>query len=374
MVRHVIRKLALSVVAVVAVLGAIYLLPSAVPGTSNNADGRAVPSPVTSTTMTTPTPGSPSVTVPGLTGPRSSATTESVGVPTPGATAHSARSIGSSATARPPATHPPAVPTSTAGRPAATASRATTRATVVTTVVPGTPGTPDPVRTTNPPKPVVVAPLAPKPPAKKPAAVTSAPAPDFGIPVSIGNATQLVTVRAAAPSSTTGSLEAWQKQSNGRWSVQFGPVTAHLGSEGVGTPSEAHSRTPEGTYGLTEAFGRNANPGTAMPYSQVTVDDWWVSDVSSPMYNTHQICPANSCPFRTAYGENLYNAGPVYDYALVMDVNRWPAKKGGGSAYFLHVTDGGSTAGCVAIDEETLISIMRWMTPSAHPRIAVGIG
>ena len=151
-------------------------------------------------------------------------------------------------------------------------------------------------------------------------------------------------------------------------------MTAHLGSEGVGTPSEDHSRTPLGTYGLTEAFGRQPDPGTSLPYSQVTNRDWWVSDRYSAKYNTHQICAASSCPFNTAAGENLYNAGPVYDYAVVMDVNRWPAISGGGSAYFLHVTNGGSTAGCVAINEVTLVSIMRWLAPAGHPRIAIGIG
>ena len=155
---------------------------------------------------------------------------------------------------------------------------------------------------------------------------------------------------------------------------QFGPVTAHLGSEGVGSPSEYHSRTPRGTYGLTEAFGRDSNPGTSLPYSHVTTRDWWVSDVNSSKYNSHQICSAGSCPFNTGAGENLYNAGSVYDYAVVMDVNRWPATPGDGSAFFLHVTDGGSTAGCVAINAATLVSIMRWLTPSGHPRIAVGIG
>ncbi len=39
---------------------------------------------------------------------------------------------------------------------------------------------------------------------------------------------------------------------------------------------------------------------------------------------------------------------------MVMDVNRWPATAGGGSAFFLHVTDGGPTAGYVSIDAGTL--------------------
>jgi L,D-peptidoglycan transpeptidase YkuD (ErfK/YbiS/YcfS/YnhG family) len=43
-----------------------------------------------------------------------------------------------------------------------------------------------------------------------------------------------------------------------------------------------------------------------MPYSRVGDRDWWVSDSNSSRYNTHQICSADSCPFDTAAGENLY--------------------------------------------------------------------
>ena len=38
---------------------------------------------------------------------------------------------------------------------------------------------------------------------------------------------------------------------------------------------------------------------------------------------------------------------------------------GNGGAFFLHATDGGPTAGCVAIDDATLVEIMRWLQPGA---------
>ena len=38
---------------------------------------------------------------------------------------------------------------------------------------------------------------------------------------------------------------------------------------------------------------------------------------------------------------------------------------GNGGAFFLHTTDGGPTAGCVAIDDGTLVEIMRWLQPGA---------
>lgn len=138
-------------------------------------------------------------------------------------------------------------------------------------------------------------------------------------------------------------------------------------------PSEGMSATPMGSFGLTQAFGRAANPGTTLPYFVAGPQDWWVSDASSRFYNTHQVCSA-ACPFNTGAGENLYQAGYVYTYAVVIDYNRFPARAGAGSAFFLHVTDGGPTAGCVSIPQATLVSLLSWLDPSAHPRILIGVG
>ncbi len=60
--------------------------------------------------------------------------------------------------------------------------------------------------------------------------------------------------------------------------------------------------------------------------------------------------------------ENLWEQGAVYDYALVMGVNAQRVP-GGGSAFFVHVTTGAATAGCVAIPASTLVAIMRWVGP-----------
>jgi L,D-peptidoglycan transpeptidase YkuD (ErfK/YbiS/YcfS/YnhG family) len=63
----------------------------------------------------------------------------------------------------------------------------------------------------------------------------------------------------------------------------------------------------------------------------------------------------------------------VYDHALVIDYNRWPAVPGAGSAFFLHVANGAPTAGCVAVDDADLTAIMRWLDPAARPLIAIGV-
>jgi L,D-peptidoglycan transpeptidase YkuD (ErfK/YbiS/YcfS/YnhG family) len=140
-------------------------------------------------------------------------------------------------------------------------------------------------------------------------------------------------------------------------------------------PSESKSATPIGSFTLTHAFGRNSDPGTALPYLRTTPADWWISQ-SGALYNTHQRC-SSGCSFRRGSpNEHLYYEIPYYNYAVVIDYNTRNApggvRQGAGSAFFLHVTDGAATAGCVAIPQSTLVSLMRWIGPGAHPRILIG--
>ena len=212
-----------------------------------------------------------------------------------------------------------------------------------------------------------------------PARTTTAPAAPAAtgarlpLPVPVGNSTQVITVVAPSSGSTTATVTAWQLGAGG-WTAVVGPVSARIGKDGVGTASETTSRTPAGTFTLTEGFGRYGNPGT-LPYRVINQNDYWVSDVNSSLYNQHASCaPGAACPFDTTAGEHLWDAGASYAYAVVIDYNRWPAVPGRGSAFFLHVTNGAATAGCVAIPQSSLVAIMRWLSPAARPLISIGVG
>jgi L,D-peptidoglycan transpeptidase YkuD (ErfK/YbiS/YcfS/YnhG family) len=195
-----------------------------------------------------------------------------------------------------------------------------------------------------------------------------------GLPLGVdpGSSTQVVTVVAASSASTSAKLAAWERGPNG-WTAVLGPVTARVGSAGVGRASETSTRTPAGTFTLTEAFGRAGDPGTALPYRVVDGDDWWVSDVHSPLYNRYAQCAPSTCPFDESVSENLYATGPVYAQAVVIDYNRG-GTPGAGSGFFLHISNGAPTAGCVAIDAGSLVTLMRWLEPSARPIISIGVG
>jgi len=215
------------------------------------------------------------------------------------------------------------------------------------------------------------APAASTPPSAPPPVSTAARPAVLPLAVDVGAASQVVTVVASSARATTAQVTAWQRGPAG-WTVALGPLPARIGSGGIGAASEGSTRTPAGVFRLTEAFGRAADPGTRLPYRVVDGHDWWVSDVTSPRYNEYARCAPGTCDFSEAAGENLYAAGPVYDRAVVIDYNRG-GTPGAGSAFFLHVSNGAATAGCVAIDGGSLAALMRWLDPAAAPRIALGV-
>jgi L,D-peptidoglycan transpeptidase YkuD (ErfK/YbiS/YcfS/YnhG family) len=191
-----------------------------------------------------------------------------------------------------------------------------------------------------------------------------------------GSATQVITVVAPSTASDTATVQAWNRH-GATWQPATGPIAAHVGTDGLTTqPSESRSATPIGSFTLTQAFGAAGNPGTALPYLQTTPSDWWISQ-PGPLYNTHQRC-ASGCAFTQGDpNEHLYYETPSYNYGVVIDyntANAGPIVPGAGSAFFLHVYAGIPSAGCVAIPQENLVSILRWLDPADHPRILIGVG
>ncbi|MET9971182.1 L,D-transpeptidase family protein [Streptomyces sp. NPDC006356] len=198
-------------------------------------------------------------------------------------------------------------------------------------------------------------------------------APDFPVPVEVGDATQLITVKASGSYAT---VTAWAKDSSG-WKAQFSTSAGRVGSNGVtdgATRRQGTYTTPTGTYTITEGFGVEAG-GTAMPYHVVDGDDWWVEDPESKFYNSMHGEEGADFPLTESGdrgSERLINYPVQYAKALVINFNRWPATPGRGAGIFLHVNGSGATAGCVSVPRAGMDRIMGWITPSAHPRIAIG--
>ncbi|MUM19399.1 L,D-transpeptidase family protein [Mycobacterium sp. CBMA271] len=177
---------------------------------------------------------------------------------------------------------------------------------------------------------------------------------------SVGNATQVIAVNGTGGSNA--KIDVFQRSGNDWKAVSTG-IPAHVGSAGfIEKAREGASATPNGVYSLDYAFGTAPPPPSGLRYVQIGSNDWWDSDVNSATYNTHQQCAKASCPFDTGPSENLNI--PQYKHAIVMGVNK-DRVPGGGSAFFVHTTDGGATAGCVSLDDATLVQLIGWLRPGA---------
>lgn len=182
------------------------------------------------------------------------------------------------------------------------------------------------------------------------------------------DSSQLITVTNAGTGDAA-TLQAFARQ-NGRWQRAFGPFPVTIGAAGFShAVSEQTVASPIGFFTLTQAFGNDPDPGTELPYHQVSYGDVWVSQPSSPYYNTMQADDADGV---RGTGEKLWEVVPGYDYAVVIDYNRDPVRAGAGSAFFLHVQIPEPSAGCVTMPAAQLVALMRWLDPALHPRIAMG--
>ena len=159
----------------------------------------------------------------------------------------------------------------------------------------------------------------------------------------------------------------YQRTAAGWQPIKSG-IPTHVGSAGMAPQAKSgYPATPMGVYSLDSAFGTAPSPGGGLPYTQVGPNHWWSGDDHSPTFNSMQVCQKAQCPFNTGDSENLQI--PQYKHSVVMGVNKNKVP-GGGAAFFFHTTDGGPTEGCVAIDDGTLVQIIRWLRPGAVIAIA----
>lgn len=188
----------------------------------------------------------------------------------------------------------------------------------------------------------------------------------IGSTLAAQNSSQIITV--VSNGGSYGELVMWEKDGSDNW-IEVDRVAARLGQNGMKYASEVYEMdkcTPTGIYTVTEAFGINGNPGSGVPYRELDGSEYWVDDVDSEYYNTMQFGEPNG---RWASAEKLTDFGGYYNYALVIDYNRWPVISGKSSAIFLHCDMGIYTYGCVAIPQNNLVNLLTWLNPSNNPVI-----
>ncbi|WP_051943935.1 L,D-transpeptidase family protein [Streptacidiphilus rugosus] len=199
--------------------------------------------------------------------------------------------------------------------------------------------------------------------------------PAFHAPTRVGSAQQVITVQSNGSYAT---VTAWQIGATG-WQQVVSTTAGRVGANGVTnglTRTQGTNTTPTGTFTITQGFGVAPNPGTRMPYHQVTAHDWWVEDPTSAYYNQMRTDTQGGFHLTEAGddgSEHLINYPTQYHNALVINFNMDPAVQGRGAGIFLHdlSSSAGPTAGCVAVPASVLTKIMTWIDPAAHPVIVI---
>ncbi len=183
------------------------------------------------------------------------------------------------------------------------------------------------------------------------------------------DADQVITVVANVDDQSRATFNAYERV-DGAWQLAFGPWDANVGTNGfapIGEKREGDGRTPSGVYGFDFAFGVQPDPGVRLSYREITGPSIvWDDDPSSEHYNEWVDTDTTDAGVDPEPMDNE----PAYSYGAVIAYNddRTP---GLGSAIFLHVSTGSATLGCVSLPESQLLDVLRWLDPSARPRIAL---
>ena len=131
-------------------------------------------------------------------------------------------------------------------------------------------------------------------------------------------------------------------------------TTAYIGKNGVTSEKqEGDGKTPLGKFKLGIMLGTHPRPKSAnrLKYLQITEDMYWVDDSNSKYYN--QLVNISEVEKDWNSAEHLIDYPIQYEYLIEIKTNpnNIPQK---GSAIFLHCSNSEPTAGCIAVDRETM--------------------
>lgn len=141
-----------------------------------------------------------------------------------------------------------------------------------------------------------------------------------------------------------------------------------LGRNGVSANShEGDYCTPKGVFPIGFAFGTQTLNSLNIEYRQINNNCYWVDDPQAPLYN--QWVESGNITWNSA--EHLIDYPDAYKYSVVIDYNTNPIVPYKGSAIFLHCMTGSYTAGCVAVPENDMLIILKWLDSSKKPVIII---
>lgn len=166
----------------------------------------------------------------------------------------------------------------------------------------------------------------------------------------------------------------FRAQADGRFSGPGFSARCALGAAGViaaADKREGDRASPAGIWPLRRVLyrpDREKRPETALPVFPIAEDDCWCDAPDDPFYNRPVKLPY------AASAERMWRDDRLYDLVVVIGHNDDPVKPGLGSAIFWHLArpDWGPTQGCVAVDRETMLRVLRIAKPGDGLEIAAG--
>lgn len=165
---------------------------------------------------------------------------------------------------------------------------------------------------------------------------------------------QIICVNFVENSNASFKMYVRDKKQNNGWKLVL-ETDAFIGKNGLSKQTEGDLKTPIGEFNITKAFGIKKNPGTKLKYVKVT-ENLYACDENCQYYN--QIIDAKKTKHQCK-GEHLIDYSPQYNYGLCIDFNSeniYP----NGSNIFIHVKGNKDyTAGCIAIDEKSMITVLK---------------
>ena len=174
------------------------------------------------------------------------------------------------------------------------------------------------------------------------------------------NITQLFIVAGYGMDKTSASVSMHERDAEGHWK-RILSTPGLVGRNGLcldADHAEGCGQTPVGVYHFNAAFGIAADPGCALPYTQVDDEIYWSGD---PNYRYNEMININEYPeLAMDDSEHIVDYEYEYQYCLNISFNE-DGTAGRGSAIFLHClgTQKPYTGGCVAIPEYIMAQVMQ---------------
>ena len=178
--------------------------------------------------------------------------------------------------------------------------------------------------------------------------------------------TQLFVVGAMGMDLTTASVSMHERDEDGNWQ-QILSTPGFVGKQGMCLDKdhvEGCAQTPIGIYHFNKAFGIAADPGCALPYTQVDDDTYWSGDMNDGMHYNEMVSIRDYPDLDMTNSEHIVEYEYQYQYCLNISFNE-DGTPGRGSAIFLHCLGPLKpfTGGCVAIPENIMKLVMQKVKP-----------